>query len=364
MSKIRIAIAGIGNCASSLVQGVSFYRRNSTDEWIGLMHPEIGGYRPDDIEVVAAFDVDERKVGKDLSEAIFAAPNCTKIFCEQISNPPLLVEMGPVLDGVPSLMKNHKKEHAFRPADLPACDVVKVLKDSGAEMLLSYLPVGSVEATHFYAQCCLDAGIGMINNIPVFIASDRQWSQKFIDKNIPVIGDDIKSQLGATIVHRVLARLFRDRGVSLDYTYQLNFAGNTDFMNMLDRQRLEMKKISKTESVQSQLDVPLDDDNIYIGPSDYVPWLKDNKNCLLRIEGRGFGNVPLHLELKLSVEDSTNSAGVAIDSIRCLKLALDRGVGGVIGSPSAYFMKHPLEQLHDETARQRVEEFIAGQRER
>jgi len=364
MNKIKIAIAGVGNCASALIQGISFYQKHAPEEWIGLMHSEIGGYKPTDIEVVAAFDIDKRKVGRDLSEAIFAAPNCTKVFQREISNPPLEVKMGPALDGVPPLMQRHKKEQAFRPADLPSCNVVAELKRSGTQMLLIYLPVGSVQAAHFYANACLEAGVGLINNIPVFIASDQDWCRRFADKKLPLIGDDIKSQLGATILHRVLARLFRDRGVTLDHTYQLNFAGNTDFMNMLDRQRLEMKRISKTEAVQSQLDTPLDDDDIYIGPSDYVPWLKDNKNCLLRMEGRGFGNVPLKMELKLSVEDSPNSAGVAIDGIRCLKLALERGISGVISSPSAYFMKHPPEQFPDEVARQQVEEFILGQRER
>lgn len=364
MKKIKIAIAGVGNCASSLIQGISFYSKKPPEEWIGLMHPEIGGYKPEDIEVVAAFDVDMRKVGKPLTEAIFAPPNCTKIFQKEIFNPPVEVKMGPVLDGVSHVMKEQKEKHAFRPANLPPCDVVAELKRGGAEMLMIYLPVGSGQAAQFYAEACLEAGIGMINNIPVFIASEYAWSQRFAEKNLPIIGDDIKSQLGATIIHRVLAKLFIDRGIKLDSTYQLNFAGNTDFLNMLDRQRLEMKKISKTEAVQSQLDVPLDEDDIHIGPSDYIPWLKDNKNCLLRIEGRGFGDVPMHLELKLSVEDSPNSAGVGIDAIRCLKLALDRGVGGVITSPSAYFMKHPPVQLHDEKAHRCVEEFIAGQRER
>ena len=365
MSKIKIAIAGIGNCASALIQGISFYRQVPAEEWVGLMHPQIGGYEPSDIEVVAAFDIDERKVGRDIAQAIFAPPNCTKIFYKDIANPPVPVKMGPVLDGVPPLMRESRRpEQVFCPAKQPPCDVAAELKNSGAEMLLLYLPVGSVRAVRFYAEACLEAGIGLINNIPVFIASDERWQERFREKKLPIIGDDIKSQLGATILHRVLAKLFRDRGVVLDHTYQLNFAGNTDFMNMLDRRRLEMKKISKTEAVQSQLESPLPDDDIYIGPSDYIPWLKDNKNCLLRMEGRGFGDSALSLELKLSVEDSPNSAGVAIDSIRCLKLALARGIGGVIDSPSAYFMKHPPRQLADEVARQQVEDFIAGRRER
>ena len=368
MSGIRIAIVGVGNCASSLIQGIEYYRRNERKEPIGLMHEDLGGYRPRDISVVAAFDIDGRKVGKDVAEAVFAPPNCTKIFCKDIPKTGITVHMGRILDGISPHMKHYPESRTFVPAGDPqpsAADVVRVLKDSGAEMLLNYLPVGSEEASRFYAECALEAGVALINNIPVFIASDPAWAARFSEKNLPIIGDDIKSQLGATIVHRVLTNLFRNRGVRLEKTYQLNTGGNTDFLNMLNRDRLISKKTSKTESVQSQMGGRrLEDENIHIGPSDWVAWQKDNKICFIRMEGRLFGDVPMDLELRLSVEDSPNSGGIVIDAIRCCKLALDRGIGGILYSPSAYFMKHPPRQFTDSKAHRMIEEYIAGKRER
>lgn len=367
MGKIKVAIAGIGNCASSLIQGVEYYKsldEGHPDRSLGLMHYDLGGYRPDDIKFVAAFDIDERKVGRPLKEAIFAKPNCTKVFNKNLPDYPVTVEMGEVLDGVSHHMEDYPEDRRFIVANKKPCDVTKVLKQSGAEILLSYLPVGSEKATAFYAEVCLKTGVSLINCVPVFIASSKSWAKRFEEKNIPIIGDDIKSQMGATIIHRVLTKLFEDRGVKMDRTYQLNVGGNTDFLNMLNRSRVKSKKISKTEAVQSQLQNPLGNENIHIGPSDYVPWLMDNKICFLRVEGRGFGNIPINLELRLSVEDSPNSAGVVIDAIRCCKIARDRGVGGVLLSSSAYFMKHPMVQFPDEDARDMVEEFIAGKRER
>lgn len=366
MTKIKIAIAGIGNCASSLIQGIEYYRADDKDP-IGLMHRDIGGYRPGDIEVVSAFDIDARKVGKDVSEAIFAPPNCTAVFCPDVPLRGTKVKMGRVLDGVSDHMKNYGENYTFIVSEEPEAtkaEIVKELKDSGAEMLLNYLPVGSEEAVRFYAECALEAGVAFINNMPVFIASNPEWAKRFEEKNIPIIGDDIKAQLGATITHRVLADLFEKRGVKLDRTYQLNTGGNTDFLNMLNRDRLASKRESKTEAVQSVLSQKLENENIHIGPSDYVAWQKDNKVCFLRMEGRLFGDVPMNLELRLSVEDSPNSAGVVIDAIRCCKLALDRGIGGVLYSPSSYFMKHPAIQYPDDVAYRRTEEFIDGTRER
>jgi myo-inositol-1-phosphate synthase len=367
MTSIRIAVAGVGNCASSLIQGIEYCRHNGERKITGLMHPEIGGYKPDDIEVVAAIDIDKRKVGRDLSEAIFQPPNCTMPLYPHIGEKGVIVRMGRVLDGFAPHMKTYDEKYTFALADEeePSEEaVVDVLRDSGAHMLLNYLPVGSEKASKFYAGCALKAGVGFINNIPVFIASDPDWGRRFQEKGIPIIGDDVKSQMGATIVHRVLAHLFRNRGVELDRTYQLNIGGNTDFLNMLDRSRLASKKQSKTEAVQSQMgDHPLKEENIHIGPSDWVAWQKDNKVCFIRMEGRLFCDVPMNLELRLSVEDSPNSGGVVIDAIRCCKLALDRGKGGVLSSVSAYFMKHPLEQLTDEEAYRRTEEFIAGTRD-
>ncbi len=359
--RIKIAIVGLGNCASSLIQGIHYYRQRQETEAIGLMHWTIGGYRPGDIEVVAAFDIDGRKVGRDVHEAVFAPPNCTTVFCPNLPASGVAVRMGRLLDGVADHMREYDAKRTFVVADEPEPDqgeVVRVLRESGAEMLLNYLPVGSEKATRFYAECALAAGIGFINNIPVFIASDPQWAERFAAQGLPVIGDDIKAQLGATIVHRALTDLFRRRGVRLDRTYQLNTGGNTDFLNMLNHSRLRAKKISKTEAVQAVAAQRLDPENIHVGPSDYVPWQNDNKVCFLRMEGRLFGDVPMHLELRLSVEDSPNSAGVAIDAIRCLKLALDRGISGVLTGPSAFFCKHPPEQFTDDVAHAMTQEFI------
>jgi myo-inositol-1-phosphate synthase len=308
--------------------------------------------------------VDQRKVGRSLGEAIFALPNCTRVISPHVSDSKTMVSMGHVLDGVSDHMREYPADQTFLVADEKPCDVEKVLRGSGAEILLNYLPVGSEEATRFYATCCLNTGVSLINCIPVFIASNPQWGRRFAERSIPIIGDDVKAQLGATILHRALTQLFVDRGVQIDRTYQLNTGGNTDFLNMLNQSRLRSKKISKTEAVQSILEFPLDDQCIHIGPSDYVPWQKDNKVCFLRIEGRGFAGVPLNLELRLSVEDSPNSAGVTIDAIRCCKIARERKIGGPLTSVSAYAMKHPPEQVPDVQGRKRVEEFIRGLRER
>jgi myo-inositol-1-phosphate synthase len=354
---------GVGNCASSLVQGIHYYGNKTSEESIGLMHWDIGGYTPAGIDVVAAFDIDSRKVGRDLSQAIFMPPNCTTRFCEDIPPSGIKVRMGSVLDGFPEHMREYDAQRTFiqsKEHEPTKEQVVALLKEARCEILLIYLPVGSENAVRFYAECALEAKIGLINNIPVFIASDPLWAKRFEERGIPIIGDDIKSQFGATILHRMLADLFRKRGVKLDRTYQLNTGGNTDFLNMLDRQRLSSKRTSKTEAVQSVAGHRLDPQNIHIGPSDYVPWQKDNKVCFIRMEGRIFGNVPLDLELRLSVEDSPNSAGVVIDAIRCCKLALDRGEGGVLRGPSAYFMKHPPNQYPDSQAYLMTEAFIHG----
>lgn len=364
MAKIKVAIIGVGNCASSLVQGVYYYRKRSEKDAIGLMHWDLGGYLPGDIEFVAAIDIDKRKVGRDLSEAIFAPPNCTTVFHRDIPEMGVKVVMGEVMDGVAAHMKEYPEEETFVVSEEKAVDIVKVLKESGAEIALNYCPVGSENATRYYAECCLEAGVAFINCMPVFIASDTKWAEKYREKGIPIVGDDIKAQIGATITHRTLAKLFADRGVRLDRTYQMNTGGNTDFLNMLARERLKSKKISKTEAVQSVLPQPLEPNNIHIGPSDYIPWLKDNKICFLRMEGRIFGDVPMNIELRLSVEDSPNSAGCAIDAIRCARIALDRGIGGPLYSISAYTMKHPPQQYPDSIARQMVDEFIEGKRER
>ncbi|WP_298090277.1 inositol-3-phosphate synthase [uncultured Sphingomonas sp.] len=362
MNSIRIAVVGIGNCASSLVQGLEHYREGAND-MIGLMHYEVGGYRPSDIKVVAAWDVDARKVGKDVAEAIFAKPNCTAVFAANVPATGTIVKMGAVMDGVADHMADYKDERTFIVANdtQPSKeDVIADLKASGADVLMNYLPVGSQQATEFYAECALEAGVAFVNNIPVFIASNPVWAKRFEDAGVPIIGDDIKAQLGATIVHRVLTDLFAKRGVKLDRTYQLNTGGNTDFLNMSNHRRLESKKISKTEAVQSVAAERLDDDNVHIGPSDYVPWQNDNKVCFLRMEGQLFGGVPMNLELRLSVEDSPNSAGVAIDMIRCAKIARDRGLAGVVDPASAYFCKHPRKQITDDLAKQEVEAFIAA----
>lgn len=364
MSKIKIAIAGVGNCASSLLQGIHYYSDKNPQDVIGLLHWDIGGYTPADIEVVAAFDIDRRKVGKEVNEAVFSGSNCTTVFCPDLPASGVKVQMGRILDGFSEHMKEYEDKYTFLPANEPEPDkaeVVGTLKGSGADVLLNYLPVGSEEATRFYADCALDAGVAFINNIPVFIASNPEWAKRFEEKNVPLIGDDIKSQLGATITHRALTDLFKKRGVKLERTYQLNTGGNTDFLNMLNRHRLASKKKSKTEAVQSVTAQRLESENIHIGPSDYVPWQKDNKICFIRMEGKLFGDVPMNLELRLSVEDSPNSAGVAIDTIRCAKLALERGQGGVLVAPSAYFCKHPPRQYTDEEAYQMTENFIAEQ---
>ena len=363
MEKIKIALIGVGNCSSSLIQGIYYYRDKDPQDIIGLMHHEIGGYQPEDIQVVLAFDIDERKVGVDVHRAIFSKPNCTTVFYPDVPPSGILVKMGKVLDSFADHMNDYDDENAFVLAKKPEPtkeEVVKALKESGTEILLNYLPVGSEEATRFYAECALEANVAFINNIPVFIASDPVWAKRFEEKNIPIVGDDIKSQVGATITHRVLTDLFKKRGVKLERTYQLNTGGNTDFLNMLNRHRLASKKKSKTEAVQAVTSHRLADKNIHVGPSDYVPWQKDNKICFIRMEGKLFGDVPMNIELRLSVEDSPNSAGVVIDSIRCTKLALDRGQGGVLFAPSAYFCKHPLHQFTDDEAFQMIERFIDG----
>ncbi len=367
MDRIRIAIAGLGNCASALIQGIEYYREREEADTCGCMHWNLGGYRPGDIDVVAAFDIDRRKVGRDVAEAVFQPPNCTQAIYPNLPRKQVLVRMGRVLDGIAAHMRNYDERYTFLPAEEEEPsqeEVVQVLKESGAEMLLNYLPVGSEQASRFYAECALEAGVGFINCVPVFIASGPEWGRRFEERGKPLIGDDIKSQLGATIVHRVLANLFCNRGVKLERTYQLNTGGNTDFLNMLDRSRLMSKKESKTEAVQSQLgQARLDDEDIHIGPSDWVAWQKDNKICFIRMEGRLFGNVPMNLELRLSVEDSPNSGGVVIDAIRCCKLALERSKGGILYSPSAYFMKHPPRQYTDAEAYRLTEAFIAGERD-
>ncbi len=356
MGKIRVAIAGVGNCASSLIQGVTYYRDAQAGDHVpGLMHVELGGYHVRDLEFVAAFDVDATKVGNDLGKAIDGGQNNTIKFAD-VPSLGVTVHRGPTLDGL-----NKYYRAAIEESAVEEIDVTQVLRDAKADVLVSYLPVGSEEAQRFYAQCAIDAGVAFVNAIPVFIASDPVWAKKFTDAGVPIIGDDIKSQVGATIVHRVLARLFEDRGLALDHTYQLNVGGNMDFKNMLDRDRLESKKISKTQAVTSQLEISnMSADDIHIGPSDHVPWLQDRKWCYIRMEGRNFGDVPLNLELKLEVWDSPNSGGVIIDAVRCAKVALDRGIGGPIIGPSAYFMKSPPVQFHDDVAHVMVEEFAAG----
>ena len=357
-NKVRVAIIGIGNCASALVQGVEYYKNAADDAEIpGLMHATLGGYHVRDIEFSAAFDVVVGKVGKDLSQAIWAFPNNTTKFAEV----PLLdvpVHRGMTHDGLGTYLKQ-KVEKAPGPTD----NLIEILRETETDVVVNFMPVGSEMATKWYVEQILDAGCAFVNGIPVFIATSPYWSKRFEQRDLPVIGDDIKSQVGATIVHRVLANLFKDRGVHLDRTYQLNFGGNMDFYNMLDRNRLESKKISKTQAVTSQLPYDIGEDNIHVGPSDYVPWLTDRKWCQIRMEGRAFGNVPLNLELKLEVWDSPNSAGVIIDAVRCAKLALDRGLAGPLIAPSAYFMKSPPEQYHDDRARQMVEAFIRGEDE-
>ena len=355
MSKIRLAIAGVGNCASSLVQGIEYYRgADPTDTVPGLMHVNLGGYHVGDVEVVAAFDVDAAKVGLDIGKAIFAGQNNTIRFAP-VPELGVQVQRGPTFDGLGKYYREVIEE-----SPLEAVDVAEVLRASRADVLVAYLPVGSEQAQKHYAQACLDAKVAFVNAIPVFIASDPVWAEKFRAAGVPIIGDDIKSQVGSTIVHRILTRLFEDRGLVLDHTYQLNVGGNMDFKNMLERERLESKKISKTQAVTSQLDNPLDAHDVHIGPSDHVPWLDDRKWAYIRMEGRNFGDVPLNIELKLEVWDSPNSAGVIIDAVRCAKLAQDRGLGGPVEGASAYFMKSPAVQYHDDVAYQMVEDFAAG----
>ncbi len=362
LSKIKVAVVGVGNCASSLIQGIHYYAGKTEKDAVGLMHWKIGRYTAADIQIAAAFDIDERKIETDIGQAIFAEPNCTATFCREIPHLGVPVHMGRILDGFAEHMRQHESRFTILPAgtsEPSKAEIVRILKDAEAEIMLNYLPVGAEEATRFYADCALEAGLAFVNNIPVFIASDPDWADRFKAKRLPLIGDDIKSQLGATITHRTLIDLFHKRGVKLERTYQLNTGGNTDFLNMLDRSRLRSKKKSKTESVQSVAAERLKDENIHIGPSDYVAWQKDNKVCFMRMEGKLFGDVPMNLELRLSVEDSPNSAGVAIDAIRCAKLALERGHGGVLIAPSAYFCKHPPEQFTDNEAHQMVETFIS-----
>ncbi|NNN15256.1 MAG: inositol-3-phosphate synthase [Acidimicrobiaceae bacterium] len=352
MSKIKVAIAGVGNCASSLVQGVEYYRNADPTEMVpGLMHVVLGEYHVGDIEFVCAFDVDAAKVGQDLGKAIFSSRNNTIKFA-QVGDLGVEVLRAPTLDGLGKYYRQVVEESPAEPVD-----VAQVLRDSGAEVLVSYLPVGSEQAQKMYAQAAIDAKVAFVNAIPVFIASDPAWAQKFTDANVPIVGDDIKSQVGATIVHRMLARLFEDRGLVLDRTYQLNVGGNMDFMNMLERERLESKKISKTQAVTSQLDNGIEENNVHIGPSDHVAWLEDRKWAYIRLEGRNFGDVPLNIELKLEVWDSPNSAGVIIDALRCAKIALDKGIGGPLEAASAYFMKSPAVQHRDTEAKVMVEEF-------
>lgn len=358
MGTINVAIIGVGNCASSLVQGVHYYKNAKEDEFVpGLMHVNLGGYHISDINFVAAFDIDKNKVGKDLAQAIFTKPNNTIEFCD-VPKTGIRVERGMTHDGLGKYLSK-----IITKAPGPTANIVDILKKTETDVVINYLPVGSEEATKWYVEQVLTAGCGFINCIPVFIAREPYWQNRFAEHSLPLIGDDIKSQVGATITHRLLTKLFRDRGVKLERTYQLNFGGNTDFYNMLERERLESKKISKTNAVTSQLDYALDPDDIYVGPSDYVTWLADRKFCYVKMEGRTFGDVPLNLELKLEVWDSPNSAGVVIDAIRCCKLALDRGLSGTIVGSSAYFMKSPPIQYSDEEARIRTEAFIAGQGE-
>ena len=357
MSKVRVAIIGVGNCASSFVQGVQFYKDADRDALIpGLMHADLGGYHVSDIEFSAALDIDKNKVGKDLAEAIYTKPNNTVEFC-QVPTTGVKVNRGMVHDGLGKYLSE-----IIQKAPGATADIIRILKETETDVVISYLPVGSEEATRWYVEQILQAGCGFINCIPVFIGREKYWQKRFEEKGLPIIGDDIKSQVGATIVHRVLTRLFQDRGVKLEHTYQLNFGGNTDFYNMLERSRLESKKISKTNAVTSQLDYTLDEGDVHVGPSDHVPWLLDRKYCHIKMEGRTFGDVPLNVDLKLEVWDSPNSAGVVIDALRCCKLGLDRGLSGTLEGPAAYFMKSPPVQHPDDEARRMVEDFIETNR--
>ena len=355
MSKVRLAIVGVGNCAHHWSRASTTTRtQRSRTACPGLMHVDLGGYHVRDVEIVAAFDVDANKVGKDVAEAIYTAPNNTIVF-DEVPTTGVIVQKGRTLDGLGTYYREVVTE-----SDQPEADVTQVLRDTRADVVVCYLPVGSEQAARYYAQCAIDAKVAFVNCLPVFIASDVEWAKKFADAGVPIIGDDIKSQVGATITHRVLTKLFEDRGVRIDRTYQLNFGGNMDFKNMLERTRLTSKKISKTQSVQSQMETPLDKDDIHIGPSDHVPWLEDRKWAQIRIEGTSFGDVPLTVEMKLEVWDSPNSAGIVIDAIRCAKLALDRGIGGPLIAPSSYFMKSPPVQFSDEQAHENTEAYIVG----
>jgi myo-inositol-1-phosphate synthase len=360
VNQIRVAIAGVGNCASSLLQGIEYYRQHDPGQTAGLLHRTIGPYRLRDLRVVAAFDVDRRKVGRPLAEAAFAPPNCTTIFQPDLPDYGVTVSMAQAMDGVARHMTDYPEDRAFRVSDAEPVNVAEVLRLTRADVLVCYLPVGSEKAARHYAEACLAAGTAMVNCIPVFIASDPAWGERFRRAGLPIAGDDIKSQFGATITHRVLTRLMGDRGVRLDRTYQLNTGGNTDFLNMLELGRLSSKRKSKTDSVQSQLATPLPADRIHIGPADYVAWQKDNKVCFIRMEARGFGDVPMNLEMRLSVEDSPNSAGVAIDAIRCVKLASDRGICGPLDAVSAFTMKSPPVQMRDTEARNLLEQWITA----
>ncbi len=360
--KIKVAIAGIGNCASSFVQGLEYYKNvNEKQGFVpGLMHPVLGKYKVKDIEIVAAFDIDYRKVGKDISEAIFEKPNCTMKFSD-VPYKGIDVLKAPVFDGVSNHMLSYPKDKTFVVSNKPSVNVARILEEKNADILISYMPVGSKKATEYYAEACLKSNTAFINAIPEFIVSSEKWSKRFTRENIPCIGDDIKSQIGATILHRTITKLLCERGVKIERTYQLNFGGNTDFLNMLERSRLKSKKISKTEAVKSMIDDGIKDEFIHIGPSDYVPWLNDNKICYIRIEGKKFGDVPFSIEVKLSVEDSPNSAGIMIDAVRCCKIALDRGEGGPIIPACAYFMKHPPKQIPDFKAKELLEKYIKGE---
>jgi myo-inositol-1-phosphate synthase len=365
MSKIRLAIVGVGNCASSLLQGLEYYRHLAEQNGsVGLMHYDLGGYRPADIEVACAFDIDVRKVGHPLEEACFAPPNNTATIWSNLPRYGVTVRMGELHDGVAPHMCQYPVERTFMPSSAPADNIEAELRESGAEIMLCYLPVGSQKAVERYARACLESGVSLLNCMPVFIVSDEKWAAEFTARQIPVVGDDVKSQLGSTILHRTIMKLFADRGIKLKHTYQLNTGGNTDFLNMLDRARLGTKRKSKTEAVQSILPERMPDVDVHIGPSDYVPWQNDNKVCFLRIEGEGFAGIPIELELRMSVEDSPNSGGVVIDAIRCLKLARDRKIGGPLYSIAAYTMKHPPRQMADNIAKERVEKFISGELER
>jgi myo-inositol-1-phosphate synthase len=367
MKKIRVAIFGVGNCASSLIQGLEYYRavpEAGKINPVGLMHYDLGGYKPGDIEIVAAFDIDARKVGRPLEDACFAPPNNTITIWRDLPAHGVAVDMGEVNDGIAPHMGNYPPERSFVLSDEKPVNIEKRLRESGAEIALCYLPVGSQKAVERYARACLETGVSLLNCMPVFIVSNEGWAQRFAERNIPIIGDDVKSQLGSTILHRTIMKLFADRGIRLKHTYQLNTGGNTDFLNMLDRVRLGSKRTSKTEAVQSVLRERMPAEDVHIGPSDYVPWQNDNKVCFLRIEGEGFAGIPIELELRMSVQDSPNSGGVVIDAIRCLKLARERKIGGPLYSISAYTMKHPPRQMADDIARDRVEKFISGEIER